>query len=79
MPFCELKIVHVNRPDNDDGVAVHLAKLAAGSDPHAAIRAFQARAGLGTTGTIDDALRRKLKTYNDTTQNETTLYTPGGS
>jgi hypothetical protein len=68
----DLRIGYMNPLDDDDGIAARLANLGFGDDPAIAIPAFQARVGLEPTGTVDDALRQKLKAYYDPTQDETT-------
>ena len=68
----ELKIGWMDPISEDSGVQARLANLGFGDDLAAAVMAFQARIGLTPTGTIDDTLRDKLKTYYDPTQDETT-------
>lgn len=70
----ELKIGWMDPLSAESGVKARLANLgfAFGDDVAAAVKAFQERVGLELTGTIDDALREKLKTYYDPAQDETT-------
>jgi hypothetical protein len=67
-----LRIGHMNPIDDDQGVEWRLANLGFDcGDLAASVSAFQERVGLDVTGTIDDALREKLKTYYDPAQDET--------
>ncbi|MGZ8711342.1 MAG: peptidoglycan-binding domain-containing protein [Thermoanaerobaculia bacterium] len=70
----ELKIGWMDPITEESGVKARLANLGfdLGDDVAAAVKAFQARIGLEPTGTIDDTLRDKLKTYYDPAQDETT-------
>lgn len=71
----ELKIGWMDPISEESGVQARLANLGFdfGDDVASAVKAFQARVGLEVTGTIDDALREKLKTYYDPAQDETSL------
>lgn len=71
----DLCIGYMDPLDSDSGVAARLRNLGFdfGDDVAAAVCAFQARVGLETTGTIDDALRAKLKSYYDPAQAESAL------
>jgi hypothetical protein len=61
-----LKIGHMDPIDDDSGIEARLANLGfAYGDLPSSIRAFQECAGLEVTGTIDEALREKLKSYYD--------------
>lgn len=61
----ELKIGWMDPISEETGVQSRLANLGFGDDLAAAVKQFQARVGLEVTGTVDDALRDKLKTYYD--------------
>jgi hypothetical protein len=66
-----LRIGHMNPIDHDSGVIARLQNLGFDcGDLASSIRAFQEKVGLEATGTIDDALREKLKTYYDPAQDE---------
>lgn len=67
----ELKIGWLDPISEETGVKERLANLGFGEELTAAVKAFQARVGLEVSGTIDDALRGKLKTYYDPAQDET--------
>lgn len=71
----ELKIGWMDPISEESGVQARLANLGFdfGDDVASAVKAFQARVGLDVTGTIDDTLREKLKTYYDPVQDETSL------
>jgi hypothetical protein len=72
----DLLLGYMDPLDEDSGITARLQNLGfAGDDedPAAAVRAFQSRVGLGITGTIDAALRDKLKSYYDPAQAETDL------
>ena len=67
-----LRIGHMDPLDEESGVASRLANLGFDcGDLASSVRAFQERLGLEVTGTVDDALRDKLKTYYDPAQDET--------
>jgi hypothetical protein len=67
-----LRIGHMNPIDDETGVTSRLANLGFDcGDLASSVRAFQERVGLETTGTVDDAMRDKLKTYYDPAQDET--------
>lgn len=64
----ELLVGYMDPIDEDSGVLARLVNLgfAAEDDELAvAVKAFQARVGVETTGVVDDALRTKLKSYYD--------------
>ena len=65
-----LRIGHMDPIEEESGVTARLANLGFGDDPASSVRAFQARVGLQTTGTIDDSLRQKLTAYYDPAQDE---------
>jgi murein L,D-transpeptidase YcbB/YkuD len=71
----ELKIGWMDPISEESGVQARLANLGFdfGDDLAGAVKAFQARVGLEVTGTIDDTLRDKLKTYYDPAEDETSL------
>ncbi|HEV8432906.1 MAG TPA: hypothetical protein VGR95_05790 [Thermoanaerobaculia bacterium] len=67
-----LRIGYMNPIDDETGVTARLANLGFDcGDLASSVRAFQERVGLEVTGTVDDALREKLKTYYDPAQDET--------
>jgi hypothetical protein len=67
-----LRIGYMNPINDETGVTARLANLGFDcGDLASSVRAFQERVGLETTGTVDDALREKLKTYYDPAQDET--------
>ena len=71
-----LRIGYMDPIDEDSGVEARLANLGfACGDLASSVRAFQERVGLEVNGTIDDALREKLKPYYDPAQDETTQET----
>lgn len=72
----ELLLAHMDPLDEDSGILARLQNLGFARDDDeddAAVRAFQSRVGLEVTGTIDQALRDKLKTYYDPAQSESDL------
>lgn len=71
----QLRIGWMDPISDESGVKSRLANLHFdfGDQLAAAVMAFQARTGLTPNGTIDDALREKLTSYYDPTQDETTL------
>src|ERR1043166_1001995 len=71
----DLCLGYMDPLDEDSGVVARLRNLGFdyGDDTAAAVSAFQARTGLDVTGTIDDALRTKLKAYYDPAQAESGL------
>jgi N-acetylmuramoyl-L-alanine amidase len=67
-----LRIGHMDPIDEESGVVSRLANLGFDcGDLASSVRAFQERVGLEVTGTVDDALRDKLKAYYDPAQDET--------
>lgn len=71
----QLRIGWMDPISEDSGIKSRLANLHFdfGDNLAGAVMAFQVRTGLTPTGTVDDALREKLKSYYDPAQDETTL------
>ena len=76
----DLKIGHMEPLDEVSGVQARLNNLGfpcgepdgvVDDELTAAVKAFQARIGVDPTGTIDETLRTKLKSYYDPAQDET--------
>jgi N-acetylmuramoyl-L-alanine amidase len=66
-----LRIGHMDPLDAPTGVEARLANLGFDcGDLASSVRAFQEKVGLEVTGTVDDALRDKLKAYYDPAQDE---------
>jgi len=66
-----LRIGHMDPLDETSGVEARLSNLGFDcGDLASSVRAFQEKVGLEVTGTVDDALRDKLKTYYDPAQDE---------
>jgi hypothetical protein len=67
----DLRIGYMDPLDASSGVEARLANLGFDcGDLASSVRAFQEKVGLEVTGTVDDALRDKLKTYYDPAQDE---------
>jgi N-acetylmuramoyl-L-alanine amidase len=66
-----LRIGYMDPLDETSGVEARLANLGFDcGDLDSSVRAFQERLGLEVTGTIDDALRKKLASYYDPAADE---------
>jgi hypothetical protein len=66
-----LRIGHMDPLDATSGIEARLANLGFDcGDLASSVRAFQQKVGLEVTGTVDDAMRDKLKTYYDPAQDE---------
>ena len=67
-----LRIGHMDPLDETSGVEARLANLGFDcGDLESSIRAFQERVGVEVTGQADDALKKKLASYYDPAQEET--------